>query len=101
MKRKDDENVREAAALKYNAESDDAPYVVALGQGYMAQRMVEQARAAHVEVVQDEKLAHMLQRLSIGDEIPEALYQVVAEVLVYVSTLDADYGERFGLAQKR
>lgn len=83
-----DEKAREAAVLKYNALKDAAPHIVALGRGYVAERMVQEAERNRVSVVQDEKLSHVLHQLSVGDEIPEALYQVVAEILVFVYRMD-------------
>jgi flagellar biosynthesis protein len=83
-----DENTREAAALKYDAERNRAPQVTGLGRGYLAERMIKEAERNRVQVVQDEKLSHMLHRLSVGDEIPEALYQGVAELLVFVYRMD-------------
>ncbi len=83
-----DEKAREAAALKYNALKDAAPRIVALGRGYVAERMVQEAERNRISVVQDEKLSHVLHQLSVGDEIPEALYQVVAEILVFVYRMD-------------
>lgn len=97
----DEDRRTEAAALKYDAQSDGAPYIVALGQGYVARRMVEAARENHVQVVQDQKLSSVLQKMSVGDEIPEELYRVVAEILVFVNNMDAKYGARFGLDKKR
>ncbi len=96
-----DQKLTEAAALKYNAQDDNAPYIVALGKGYVAQRMVEEARENSVQVVQDQKLSGVLQKLSVGDEIPEELYKVVAEILVFVNNMDAKYGSRFGLDKLR
>lgn len=84
----EDENTREAAALKYEAGTDRAPRVTALGRGYMADRMVKEAERTNVKVVKDDQLAHTLHRLSVGDEIPEALYRVVAEILVLVYNMD-------------
>jgi flagellar biosynthesis protein len=92
---------RQAAALKYNPEASDAPCVVALGKGYIAERIIESAREEGVQIVRDDKLSHMLQKLSVGDEIPEELYQVVAEVLVFVSNMDERYYRRFGAAKNR
>ncbi len=97
--KKDD--VREAAALKYNAEDNDAPYIVALGKGHVADRMVEAAHENNVQVVQDQKLSSVLHQLSVGDEIPESLYKVVAEILVFVNSVDSKYAQRFGLHKKR
>ncbi|MGI5918669.1 MAG: EscU/YscU/HrcU family type III secretion system export apparatus switch protein [Christensenellales bacterium] len=98
---KDDINSRQAAALKYDPETADAPYVVALGKGYIAERIIESAREEGIQIVRDDKLSHMLQKLSVGDEIPEELYQVVAEVLVFVSNMDEKYSQRFGVAKNR
>ncbi len=100
---KDDERPekRQAAALRYDPQTADAPYVVALGTGHLADRMVETARENNIHVMRDDKLSNMLQKLSTGDEIPEELYKVVAEVLVFVSSMDEKYSQRFGMAQKR
>ncbi len=101
MKDQDRPETRQAAALKYDSETADAPYVVALGTGYMADRIVETAKENNVHVVRDDKLSNMLQKLSMGDEIPEELYKVVAEVLVFVSSMDEKYSRRFGIARNR
>ncbi|MFA5675713.1 MAG: EscU/YscU/HrcU family type III secretion system export apparatus switch protein [Christensenellales bacterium] len=101
MNKREDKKAREAAALKYNAQSDDAPYILALGKGYAADKMVEAAHESGVHVVQDEKLSKVLQKLSVGDEIPETLYQVVAEILSFISRIDEKYGARFGIDKMR
>lgn len=99
MSQKDEENKRrtEAAALKYDAENDDAPYIVALGKGLVAEQIIETAIDNKVKVVKDEKLSSVLGKLGIGDEIPEELYAVVAEILMFVSSMDEEYKSRFGL----
>lgn len=99
MSQKDKENKRrfEAAALKYDAGNDDVPYIVALGKGLVAQQIIDTAVENKVKVVKDEKLASVLGRLGVGDEIPEELYAVVAEILVFVSSMDEEYKSRFGL----
>jgi len=70
-----------ACALKYEGTEDDAPVVVASGQGDLAKRIVEAAHAYGVPVLRDVPLARALVELEIGDEIPEALYEAVAEIL--------------------
>ncbi len=42
-------------------------------------------------MVQNEILAQALAEIGVGMEIPTHLYQVVAEVLVYVMTVDGRY----------
>jgi len=71
-----------ACALKYDAtEGDDAPVLVASGHGDLARKIVEAAHAYGVPVLRDVPLARALVELEIGDEIPEALYEAVAEIL--------------------
>lgn len=89
------EKMREAAALKYNAQSDNAPYILALGKGHVAEKMIETAQEENVHVVADEKLSKVLQKLSVGDQIPEIMYQAVAEILSFISSIDKRYGSRF------
>jgi flagellar biosynthesis protein FlhB len=70
-----------ATALKYSDGEDLAPSVLAQGQGEMAKLIVEAARAYGVPIVRDVPVARALNDLEIGDEIPEALYEAVAEIL--------------------
>jgi flagellar biosynthesis protein FlhB len=71
-----------ACALRYDAEKeDDAPLVLAVGEGDLARRIVEAANAYGVPVLRDVPLAHALVELSPGDRIPEELYEAVAEIL--------------------
>lgn len=70
-----------ATALKYSETDDQAPSVVAQGQGEMAKLIVDAARAYGVPIVRDVPVARALNDLEIGDEIPEALYEAVAEIL--------------------
>lgn len=70
-----------ASALRYREDEDEAPRVVAQGQGELARRIVEAARAYGVPCVRDVPVAHALAELETGDEIPEALYEAVAEIL--------------------
>ena len=70
-----------ATALKYSESDDQAPSVVAQGQGEMAKLIVEAARAYGVPIVRDVPVARALNDLELGDEIPEALYEAVAEIL--------------------
>jgi flagellar biosynthesis protein len=90
-----------AAALKYDAKKDSAPQVVALGKGYVAQNMVQAAQENNIKVVKDSKLAPVLHKLSVGDEIPEQLYKAVAEILVFVSGLDNERKSKFGLEKTK
>ncbi len=71
-----------ACALRYDEkEGDAAPVVVASGEGDLAAQIIRAARDYGVPVVRDVPLARALVELQIGDAIPEALYETVAEIL--------------------
>ena len=78
---------KQAVALSYDPD-DDAPKVVATGKGALAEKIIEEAKQAKVPVHKDSKLADTLSRLEIGELIPPELYEVVAEILVYVDQMD-------------
>ena len=82
-----DIKTRTAVALSYEP-TDDAPKVIASGKGYLADRIVERAKEADIPLHKDSKLANTLSKLQIGDMIPPELYDVVAEVLVFVDSMD-------------
>lgn len=74
-----------AVALKYDLDVAKAPIVVAKGADYIAQKIKEKAREANVEIVENRPLARALYaNVEINSEIPEELYQAVAEVLAFV-----------------
>ena len=78
---------RQAIALEYDP-NDAAPRVVASGQGVLADKIIEKAKEEKIPVHKDGKLADTLSRLEIGDMIPPELYEVVAEILVFVDAMD-------------
>lgn len=85
MKGKD--KPKQAIALEYNPD-EAAPKVIASGKGALAERIIEKAKESKVPVHQDSKLADTLSRLEIGEMIPPELYEVVAEILVFVDAMD-------------
>lgn len=91
---RENKNVKKAAALHYNHEESDAPKIIAIGSGEAAEKIIETAADNDVPVVKDTALAQVLTKLSIGDEIPSELYNVVAEIFIFIYSMDKDYGER-------
>lgn len=74
-----------AVAIKYDAEKYDAPYVIAKGEDYLAQRIKDVAKENDIEIVENKPLARMLYaNVEVGGLIPPELYQSVAEVLAFV-----------------
>lgn len=76
-----------AIALEYNPE-EEAPKVIASGQGILAEKIIEKAKEVEVPVHADSKLAKTLSKLEVGELIPPELYGVVAEILVFVDRMD-------------
>lgn len=87
--------VKEVAALRYSPESDAVPVVTAVGRGHVAEKILEAAKEHDIPIVPDASLAHILSSMGVGDEIPEELYTIVAQVLLFVSQMDASYRSRF------
>ena len=81
------EEKKTAVALEY-APGDQAPKVIASGQGRLAEKIIDVAKEAEVPVHKDAKLARSLSVLDIGEYIPPELYSIVAEVLVFVDSMD-------------
>lgn len=79
-----------AVALKYADGQKGAPRVVAKGTDEVAARIREIAKENKVALLEAPALARALYKhTDIDDEIPEALYSAVAEVLAYVYQLRA------------
>ena len=79
--------VKTAVALEYDP-SDDAPRVIASGTGVLAEKIIEKAKESNVPIHEDDKLAQTLSTLEIGEMIPPELYEVVAEILIFVDSMD-------------
>lgn len=74
-----------AVALKYDESKYDAPYVVAKGVDFIAQKIKYVAKENDIMMVENRPLARSLySQTEIGDTIPEELFKAVAEVLAYV-----------------
>jgi len=101
VEKKYTKKAKEAAALRYSPDKNRAPSIVALGKGEVAERIIETAQKSDVPIYEDKNLAHTLNALHIGDEIPPELYEVVAQILVFVSKVDLSYGELYGSNKKR
>lgn len=70
-----------AVALQYDGER--APRVTAKGRDNVAEQIVELARQHGIPLQENEPLASVLARVELGDEIPEALYLAVAQVIAF------------------
>lgn len=84
--------LKQAIALEYDP-SDMAPRVIASGRGVLAEKIIEKAKEGDIPIHRDDKLADTLSRLEIGEMIPPELYEVVAEILIFVDSMDKIKGK--------
>lgn len=84
---KENNKVKQAIALEYDP-NDIAPKVIATGSGHVAERILDEAKKENIPIHEDEKLAATLSKLDVGENIPPELYEVVAEILVFVDAMD-------------
>lgn len=74
-----------AVALHYEMKKMDAPKVSAKGAGFVAEKIIEIARAHGIPVIENKPLARLLYKtVEIGQMIPSHFYQAVADILAYV-----------------
>lgn len=85
----------QAVALRYEANAM-APRVVAKGEGYLAQALMERAQAAGVPLNNAPELMPLLMKLELNHVIPPDLYAVVAQVLVWAYSVDTREAEARG-----
>ena len=76
-----------AVAIAYNP-GETAPKIIATGKGHLAEKIIEKAKEENIPFYRDDKLAKTLSKLEIGDMIPPELYEVVAEILVFVDDME-------------
>ena len=80
---------RFAIALEYDGKL--APQVTARGHEEVALQILRLAQEAGVPIHQDNELARVLDQLDLGDQIPEALYVVIAEILCFAYRLSGKH----------
>lgn len=77
-----------AIALKYDEDKMDAPFVVAKGVDFVAQKIKETAKANDVTMVENRPLARALyDQVESGKAVPEEFFKAIAEILAYVYQL--------------
>lgn len=79
--------IKKAAALQYEI-GEQAPKIIAKGKGIVADNIIDKASEHDIPIYEDASLVESLTQFDIGEYIPEELYQIVAEVLVFVSNVD-------------
>lgn len=83
--------IDKAVALSYDP-SQSGPKVVAKGEGLIARNIVEKGKEEDIVIYEDKNLVDSLIGLEIDEQIPEELYEAVAEIIFYVYNLDREKG---------
>jgi len=74
-----------AIAIKYEPEKNAAPKVVAKGMDSLAQRIKTIAKENGIPIEENKELARALYKVAdVGDEIPNELFQAVAQILAHI-----------------
>lgn len=87
-KKNENQNLKKSVALKYDQNTDNAPKVIASGKGNVAEKILKKAREENIPIKEDKDVVQVLAELNIGDEIPEDLYMVIAEILSFFYELE-------------
>ena len=82
--------LKKAVALNYNKEKDNAPKVVAKGQGEVAKNIIKLASDHDVPIREDADLVELLSKVEIDREVPPTLYKAVAEVFSFIYQITND-----------
>jgi len=87
-----------AVALHHEAESEQAPKIIAKGKDAIAEQILQIAFALDIKVREDAELAEILSLIDIDSEIPLEAFAAVAEILAYVYRANANMPLRAGEA---
>lgn len=84
---------KSAVGLKYNEADKTAPSIIAKGFGDLAEEIISIAEENGVLIHQDPYLSEFLAKLDLGQEIPEQLYHVIAELISFSYVLQGKFPE--------
>lgn len=81
--------IKSAAALGYEPGKDTAPKVIASGRGHVAEKIIKIAKDNDIPLFEDELSANVLCSLPLNSEIPDSLYQTIAEIYAFILHMEA------------
>ncbi|MDD2950358.1 MAG: EscU/YscU/HrcU family type III secretion system export apparatus switch protein [Sulfuricurvum sp.] len=76
--------MKKAVAMRYDPAKENAPRVIAKGQGVTAENIIKIAELHNLPIKKDEDLVEMLSKVELDREVPEKLYLAVAEVFSFI-----------------
>jgi len=78
---------KKAVALQYRKEME-APRILAKGEGRWAEKILRVAHTAGVPIVEHADIIPLLFQQEVGGFIPESSYEVIAQILSFVYTVE-------------
>ena len=88
------EKASAAVAISYNEEKK-SPFVSALGYESRAQAIIDMAKELGVYIHKDPVLLNELKALKKGEQVPEQLFQIIAEILAFSYLLQGKTPESY------
>jgi len=80
-----------AIAIGYEKDVDAAPYILAMGEGFLAEQIIKIAEKLEVPIMRNIPLAHKLwEEGNLYEYVPEDTYEAMAEILRWVASLQED-----------
>jgi len=86
--------IKKAVALAYDSETSLSPKIVASGSGYIADKILQIAKENNIPIMTNMDATNILFQMKIGMEIPESLYQVIAQIYAFILKTDQQYAEK-------
>jgi flagellar biosynthesis protein len=83
--------LKQVVALAYDPVKNQAPMVSAKGQGHLAEEIIELAKKHDVPIREDPDLLNILFQLDLDEEIPPAVYELVAEIFAFLYRLNRHF----------
>jgi len=80
-----------AVVLRFDPAQDTAPRIVAAGKGEIAEQIIEVAEEGEIPVYKDGNLAQSLSDFEVGAVVPGELYELIAEVLIFLYQLNEEW----------
>ena len=74
---------QKAIALKYEKDEDNAPKILTKGRGLLAEKIIEIAKKNEIPIHKDQVLTEILDNIEIDYEIPQFLFEIIAEIYAY------------------
>ncbi len=76
--------MKKAVAMQYKAYENNAPKIIAKGNGEIAKKILEKAKKYDINIFENAELTELLMNVELNEEIPPELYKAVVEVFIWL-----------------